>query len=115
MCFTSSSKALYHKCGLFHIEGQALDKALVTWGVKSAPGEPEIDLKQKIKTAGLAGALAYGGTELAFWVISVPLAVLTYHQTTGEWLDLTSLEGKEKVCNEDMIERVSMLLCWIER
>lgn len=70
----------------------------MAWGVKSAPGKPEIDLKEKIKTAGLAGALAYGGTELAFWIISVPLAVFGYHQTTGEWLDLTSLEGKEKVC-----------------
>ncbi|CAN0527927.1 unnamed protein product, partial [Ectocarpus sp. 8 AP-2014] len=52
--------------------------------------------KEKIKSAGLAGALAYGGTELAFWIISVPLAVVGYHQTTGEWLDLTTLEGKEK-------------------
>lgn len=64
--------------------------------MKSPPGEPEIDLKDKIKSAGLAGALAYGGTELAFWVISVPLAVVGYHQTTGEWLDLTTLEGKEE-------------------
>lgn len=75
---------------------QALDKALVAWGVKSPPGEPEIDFKEKIKSAGLAGALAYGGTELAFWIISVPLAVFTYYRTTGEWLDLTTLEGKEK-------------------
>lgn len=69
---------------------------MVAWGVKSPPGEPDIDLKERIKSAGLAGALAYGGTELAFWVISVPLAVVGYHQTTGEWLDLTTLEGKEK-------------------
>ena len=68
----------------------------MAWGVKSPPGEPEIDLKDKIKSAGLAGALAYGGTELAFWVISVPLAVVGYHQTTGDWLDLTTLEGKEE-------------------
>lgn len=68
----------------------------MAWGVKSPPGEPEIDFKEKIKSAGLAGALAYGGTELAFWIISVPLAVVGYHQTTGEWLDLTTLEGKEK-------------------
>lgn len=26
----------------------------------------------------------------------MPLAVVGYHQTTGEWLDLTTLEGKEK-------------------
>ncbi|CAM9427876.1 unnamed protein product [Hapterophycus canaliculatus] len=77
-------------------EMSSLDKALVAWGVKSPPGEPDIDLKERIKSAGLAGALAYGGTELAFWVISVPLAVVGYHQTTGEWLDLTTLEGKEK-------------------
>lgn len=80
----------------FHQRHQALDKALVAWGVKSPPGEPDVDLKDKIKSAGLAGALAYGGTELAFWVISVPLAVVGYHQTTGEWLDLTTLEGKEE-------------------
>lgn len=75
---------------------QSLDKALVAWGVKSPPGEPEIDLKEKIKSAGLAGVLAYAGTELGFWVLSVPLAVVGYYQTTGEWLDLTTLEGKEK-------------------
>lgn len=77
--------------------GQALDRALVAWGVKSRPGEPEVDFKEKIKSAGLAGALAYGSTELAFWIISVPLAIFTYYRTTGEWLDLTTLEGKEKV------------------
>lgn len=68
----------------------------MAWGVKSPPGEPEIDLKQKIKSAGLAGVVAYAGTELGFWIISVPLAVVGYHQTTGEWLDLTTLEGKEQ-------------------
>eukprot|EP00904_Undaria_pinnatifida_P004117 jgi/Undpi1/13706/HiC_scaffold_9.g03359.m1 len=78
-------------------EMNALDKTLIAWGVKSPPGEPEIDFKEKIKSAGLAGALAYGGTELAFWIISVPLAVVGYHQTTGEWLDLTTLEGKEEL------------------
>ncbi|CAM9663479.1 unnamed protein product, partial [Laminaria digitata] len=77
-------------------EMNSLDNALIAWGVKSPPGEPEIDFKEKIKSAGLAGALAYGGTELAFWIISVPLAVVGYHQTTGEWLDLTTLEGKEE-------------------
>lgn len=76
---------------------KAMDKALVAWGVKSPPGEPEIDFKEKIKSAGVAGALAYGATELAFWIVSVPLAIFTYYETTGEWLDLTSLEGKEKV------------------
>lgn len=85
---------------------QSLDKALVAWGVKSPPGEPEIDFKEKIKSAGLAGALAYGGTELAFWIISVPLAVVGYHQTTGEWLDLTSLEGKEKASLVGLIDSV---------
>ncbi|CAM9486964.1 unnamed protein product, partial [Choristocarpus tenellus] len=51
----------------------------------------------KIKSAGVAGAVAYGATELGFWVISVPLAVFGYHQTTGEWLDLSTVEGKEEV------------------
>lgn len=54
-------------------------------------------MKENIKSAGLAGVVAYAGTELAFWIISVPLAVVGYHQTTGEWLDLTTLEGKEQV------------------
>lgn len=88
---------------------QSLDKALIAWGVKSAPGEPEIDFKEKIKSAGLAGALAYGGTELGFWIISVPLAVVVYHQTTGEWLDLTTLEGKETASGE-MVECVCTFL-----
>lgn len=68
----------------------------MAWGVKSPPGEPEIDLKEKIKSAGLAGVVAYAGTELAFWIISIPLAIVGYYETTGEWLDLTTLEGKEQ-------------------
>ena len=101
LCFSSCSSP----------RSQSLDKALIAWGVKSPPGEPDIDFKEKIKSAGLAGALAYGGTELAFWIISVPLAVVAYHQTTGEWLDLTTLEGKETASGE-MMERVRVPVEW---
>mmetsp|Transcript_7011 Transcript_7011/g.9851 ORF Transcript_7011/g.9851 Transcript_7011/m.9851 type:complete len:191 (+) Transcript_7011:76-648(+) len=59
--------------------------------------EDESSLKEKIKAAGLAGFLSYGAFELFFWIVSVPLAVVAYHATTGEWPDFSTTEGKAKV------------------
>jgi len=51
----------------------------------------------KIKEAGLSGTVSYAGWEFLFWVISIPTSVLAYHQTTGEWLDLSDSEGQAKL------------------
>ncbi|CAM9275434.1 unnamed protein product [Chrysoparadoxa australica] len=74
-----------------------LPSSQVDWGIKAAPGEPEIDLKAKIKSLGVAGVIAYTLTELGFWGVSIPLGVLVEHQATGQWLDLTTPEGQQKV------------------
>lgn len=53
--------------------------------------------------AGLAGVLSYVSSEVLFWVSSLPLGVLAYHQSTGEWLDLSTADGQAKVsdpCND---------------
>lgn len=47
--------------------------------------------------AGLAGVLSYVSSEVLFWVVSLPLGVLAYHQSTGEWLDLSTADGQTKV------------------
>jgi len=51
----------------------------------------------RIKKAGVSGSISYALWELVFWTVSVPAAILSYHQTTGEWLDLSSSEGQAKV------------------
>lgn len=41
---------------------------------------------ERIKRFGFAGTLSYVVTEVAFWVVALPGAIFTYHQSTGEWL-----------------------------
>uniref|UniRef100_A0A7S2USK8 DUF1279 domain-containing protein n=1 Tax=Fibrocapsa japonica TaxID=94617 RepID=A0A7S2USK8_9STRA len=82
------------------VELSGWDNFLVGMGFKEDPNEDEENKMtpiEKVKSAGLAGALSYGAFELLFWVVSTPLAILAYHQTTGEWPDLSSAEGKGKV------------------
>mmetsp|Transcript_10121 Transcript_10121/g.13253 ORF Transcript_10121/g.13253 Transcript_10121/m.13253 type:complete len:205 (+) Transcript_10121:65-679(+) len=78
-------------------EKSGFDKFLTTLGYKKEEGESEESLKDKIKSAGLAGAISYGAFELLFWTVSIPLAIVAYKQATGEWPDLGSDEGKLKV------------------
>ena len=46
-------------------------------------------LLQRIKDAGVAGAVSYAGWELAFWAASVPVCLVTYYQLTGHWPDFS--------------------------
>ena len=50
-----------------------------------------------IKSAGAAGALAYGLTELAFWAGSIPLAIYTYYMSTGEILHINDPADQAKI------------------
>lgn len=52
---------------------------------------------ERIRSAGAAGALAYGITELFFWFASVPLAIYTYYESTGEILDVTNSSDQAKI------------------
>ena len=63
--------------------------------------EPKDDdnknLLQKVKDAGLAGVLSYAVWETAFWVLSVPVALVGYQQLTGHWPDLSNQEDLTKL------------------
>eukprot|EP00613_Pedinella_sp_CCMP2098_P010222 CAMPEP_0171650252 /NCGR_PEP_ID=MMETSP0990-20121206/37448_1 /TAXON_ID=483369 /ORGANISM="non described non described, Strain CCMP2098" /LENGTH=141 /DNA_ID=CAMNT_0012228645 /DNA_START=244 /DNA_END=670 /DNA_ORIENTATION=- len=61
------------------------------------PEEERVSAMDKIKSAGTAGVASYALTELAFWVISVPLAVGAVAITMGELPDLSSPEGQASV------------------
>jgi len=52
----------------------------------------ERSLMQKVKDAGLAGAISYMFWELGFWGISIPVCILGYKQVTGHWPDFESQE-----------------------
>ena len=55
-------------------------------GGASAPTEGD-DLMQKVKDAGVAGAIAYAGWELIFWSASVPMGLVAYYGVTGHFPD----------------------------
>lgn len=85
---------------LLDVDVSEFDEWLIKMGVKEDPRIPEecrVDTMTKIKSAGKAGIVSYALTELSFWVISVPLAVVSVAATTGELPDLSTPEGKAKV------------------
>lgn len=63
----------------------------------SATEENEMTLSEKMKNAGVSGVVAYALTELGFWLISLPSAVVYYHYQTNEWLNFATSEDKVKV------------------
>ena len=73
-------------------EEAATDAAAPAAAVEEAAPQSTFD---KIKSAGVAGGIAYAITEGIFWVFSVPLAIVSYHQTTGGWLDLSSADDQK--------------------
>lgn len=50
-----------------------------------------------IREAGVAGAVSLFLWEAAFWMLSVPLCAVGYHQTTGSWPDWSDAEDVAKV------------------
>lgn len=55
---------------------------------EATPSEAK-QLLQRIKDAGVAGAVSYAGWELAFWAASVPVCLVTYYQLSGHWPDFS--------------------------
>ena len=47
-------------------------------------------LLEKIKASGKAGVISYALWELAFWFISIPIAVLGYVKVAGHWPDFSN-------------------------
>lgn len=54
-------------------------------------------LMEQIKEAGLAGIISYGFWEVAFWSASVPVVLVSYHQLTGHWPDLSDKQEVAKL------------------
>jgi hypothetical protein len=53
----------------------------------SASGEESRKARELIRTAGISGTIAYAASEVGFWVISLPIMIVSYHSTTGSWLN----------------------------
>jgi hypothetical protein len=49
---------------------------------------------EEIKASGVSGIIAYVGTELGFWAVSLPVVVASYHASTGDWLDFSDPEQR---------------------
>ena len=59
--------------------------------------EPEKNMLTQIKDAGIAGAISYAAWELAFWGLSVPVALFAYYEVTGHFPDFNNAEDLEKL------------------
>ena len=57
-------------------------------------------LLQKVKDAGVAGAISYAAWELGFWGLSVPVCVFGYREFTGHWPDFTDKDDVAKLGTE---------------
>ena len=62
--------------------------------------EPEPNLIQKVKDAGVAGAISYAFWELGFWGISIPICVVGYNKFTGHWPDISNGEDMKQLGGE---------------
>lgn len=67
------------------------------------PDPPQSEAKmllQRVKEAGLAGAISYAGWELAFWAASVPVCLVAYYGVTGHLPDLSDQDDLTKLGTE---------------
>lgn len=67
-----------------------------TTGASNEPNEAK-QLLQRIKDAGVAGAVSYAAWELAFWAASVPVCLVAYYQLTGHWPDFSDQDDMAKL------------------
>jgi hypothetical protein len=49
---------------------------------------------EEMKASGVSGIIAYVGTELGCWAVSLPAVVASYHTSTGDWLDFSDPEQR---------------------
>ncbi|EKU21906.1 hypothetical protein NGA_0210500 [Nannochloropsis gaditana CCMP526] len=76
----------------------AITSLLVRLGYQ--PEENDADprsLRERLQDFGLAGVASYIASEVLFWFISLPVGIVAFHQSTGEWLDLSTSDGQAKV------------------
>ncbi|CAJ1968335.1 unnamed protein product [Cylindrotheca closterium] len=60
-------------------------------------------LLQKVKDAGVSGAISYALWELAFWTLSVPVCLVAYQSLTGHWPDFQSSEDWKQLGGEAFV------------
>ena len=63
-------------------------------------GEPEPNLIQKVKDAGVAGAISYALWEAGFWGISIPICIVGYNKFTGHWPDFSNSDDMKQLGGE---------------
>jgi hypothetical protein len=73
-----------------------VDKDIETFMEGDNPEEKE-NMMQQIKSAGKAGALSLFLWELAFWAISLPVAIFGFEQVNGAWPDFGNQDDLAKV------------------
>ena len=59
--------------------------------------ESTVSLKDKIKAFGISGTISYILTEIAFWAVSIPIIIYSYHSESGQWLDFTVDVDRAKI------------------
>ena len=64
--------------------------------VEEIEQEEEETAFDKVASMGLAGVLAIATAETIFWALGVPLAMMYYKYTTGEWIDVMTTDGQLK-------------------
>lgn len=71
---------------------QAKDKKM-----EEEDSENQLNLMSKIKAAGAAGAVSLFIWELAFWAISIPVAIFGFVQISGSFPDFSNNDDVAKV------------------
>ena len=86
------------------IVGRSATDIFFTDVLKKKPGSEgeakEGDAKsmmQKVKDAGVAGAISYAAWELGFWGLSAPVALFAYYEFTGHWPDFSNADDMQKL------------------
>jgi hypothetical protein len=69
----------------------------VTEGADAAQSDDPKSMMQKVKDAGVAGAISYAAWELGFWGLSAPVALFAYYEFTGHWPDFSNPEDMQKL------------------
>merc|ERR1712216_901504 len=77
--------------------GRSLTLHMQTKDETSEEEPPKENMMTKVKAAGVAGLVSYALWEFVFWTVSVPLAIYSYHATTGEWPSFDDKESTAKV------------------
>lgn len=56
-------------------------------------------MSSKLKSTGTSGVISYFLTELAFWAISIPIIIGSYHTSTNEWLNVGNEDDRLKIAS----------------